>query len=149
MLSTEVITQKVVRAAVAISAQGELFYEVRECSFGSPALIRFLTNLRRRSRKKILVVWDGASIHTCSKIKQWLTEQHQAAIWLARFPPYSPQLNPAEQVWNYMKNVLLRNVCCKTVKELKQKVIEAFEVLKKDTELIQLFFCHHDVAYYD
>ena len=52
-------------------------------------------------------------------------------ILLAPVPPYSPELNPAAQVWNYMKNVLLGNICCKTVKELKNKVIEAFETIKK------------------
>lgn len=97
----------------------------------------------------MLVVWDGASIHTCGRIKEWLAKQKEPKVWLARFPPYSPQLNPAEQVWNYLKNVLLGNVCCKTVKELKEKVIEAFETLKKDRQLIQLFFCHKDAAFYD
>jgi len=148
-LDAAIVTSKVVRAAVAISPQGDLFCEVRECNFGSPAVTRFLTNLQRQWRKKLLVIWDGASIHTCNHVKQWLTNQKENRIWLARFPPYSPELNPAEQVWNYLKNVLLRNICCKTVKELKQKVIEAFEILKKDRQLIQLFFCHKNTAFYD
>lgn len=148
-IDVQIVNQKFVRAAVAISPQGDLFYEVRECTFKSPAAVRFLTNLQRAWKKKLLVVWDGASIHTCSHVKQWLAQQNSPKIWLARLPPYSPELNPAEQVWNYLKNVLLRNICCKTVKELKTKVIEAFETIKNDKELIQLFFCHKEVAFYD
>ncbi len=149
-LDTQVIHHLYVRAAVAISAEGDLYYEVRECSFKSGAVVRFLRNLQQAWKNKILVIWDGASIHTSSLVKDWLTKQDEdPKVWLARFPPYSPELNPAEQVWNYMKNVLLANICCKTVKELKCKVIEAFENIKKDKELIQLFFCHKATAYYD
>ncbi len=152
-IETEVITQKCVRVAVAISADGDLDYEVRECSFKSAAMVRFLKNLQqawRKRRKKILLIWDGASIHTSSAVKDWLVQQaDRATIWLERIPPYSPQLNPAEQVWNYLKNVLLANICCKTVKELKNKVIEALETIKEDKDLIQLFFYHKTTGFYN
>ena len=150
-LEVQVVNQKCLRAAVAISPQGDLYYEVRECTFKSQAIVRFLKNLQRTWRKKILLIWDGASIHTSLPVKEWLTEQHDdnPRTWLARIPPYSPELNPAELVWSYMKNVLLGNICCKTVKELKVKVIEAFETIKQDRELIQTFFCHKAIAFYD
>lgn len=149
-LEVQIVTKMCLRAAVAISPEGDLYYEVRECSFGSPAVVRFLRNLQKAWRKKVLLVWDGASIHTSLFVRDWLSNQQDSPkVWLARFPPYSPELNPAEQVWNYMKNVLLRNICCKTVKELKTKVVEAFETIKKDKELVQLFFCHKAVAYHD
>lgn len=136
------------RAAVAISPQGDLFYEVRECSFTSPAMARFLTNMHQKWKKNLLIIWDGATIHTSHCIRDWLKKQSDSKIWLARFPPYSPELNPAELIWGYMKNVLLANICCKTVKELKVRVIEAFETVKRDPELIQLFFCHKEVGFY-
>lgn len=150
VLIAPLVGQACLRAAVAISSEGDLFYEVRECTFNSPAMVRFVKNVRRAWRKKLLLIWDGASTHTSDVVKKWLSTQTETPeVWLSRIPPYSPELNPAEQVWNYMKNVLLKNICCKTVKELKIKVIEAFEVIKKDKALIQTFFCHKAVAFYD
>lgn len=149
-LEVQIVTKLCLRAAVAISPEGDLYYEVRECPFRSPAMIRFLKNMQRNWRRKILLIWDGATIHTSSFVRDWLTKQkEQPQFWLSRIPPYSPELNPAEQVWNYMKNVLLRNICCKTVKELKLRVIEAFETIKNDKGLIQTFFCHKAIAFYD
>lgn len=149
VLIAPLVGQACLRAAVAISPDGDLFYEIRECSFNSPAMVRFVKNVQRTWRKKLLLIWDGASSHTSGVVKKWLvTQTEKPKVWLSRIPPYSPELNPAEQVWNYMKNVLLKNICCKTVKELKIKVIEAFEVIKKDKALIQTFFCHRAVAFY-
>ena len=134
---------------MAITPQGDLFYEVRECSFKSQAIVRFLKNLQRSWKKKLLVIWDGASIHGSKPLQEWLSQQGPVPkVWLARFPPYSPQLNPAEQVGNYLKNVLLRNISCKTLKELRTKVIRAFETLKKRKQIIQSFFKHPEVGFY-
>ena len=138
-----------VAAAVAISPEGDLYFEVRECSFKSQAMVRFVNNLWATWLDRLLIIWDGASIHTSNIVRDFLSQQaDNPRIWLAKIPPYSPQLNPAEQVWNYLKNVLLRNVFCKTVKELKKKVIKAFEIIKQDKDLIKSFFHHHEVGFY-
>ena len=38
---------------------------------------------------------DNASIHTAKKVKDWFKDM---AIPLVDWPPYSPDLNPIEQV---------------------------------------------------
>jgi transposase len=45
----------------------------------------------------IVMVVDGASSHRCKELK--VPEN----VLLIRFPPYSPELNPAEQIWNVLR----------------------------------------------
>jgi transposase len=54
-------------------------------------------------------------------------------------PAYSRKLNPAEQVWAYLKNVLVKNDVSITLDELKQKGVAAMQIIKTDTGLIKSF----------
>ena len=42
-------------------------------------------------------------------------------------PPYSPNLNPIERLWNVMNEQTRNNVVFKTLKEFKQKIHEFFD----------------------
>ena len=44
------------------------------------------------------------------------------------YPPYSPDLNPIEMVWNEMKNVVRKPFC-----KVPEKIASAIEVFKFDT----------------
>jgi transposase len=50
----------------------------------------------------------------------------QEMVWLYRFPPYSPELNPDEQVWHHFKNIALKNQTCRTKEELKKHLTKSF-----------------------
>jgi len=95
-----------------------------------------------------LIIWDGATCHINDEVKAFLETQEEQQVWLEKIPSYCPELNASEQVWNYLKNVELKNVCCKTAKELKSKAIEKLELIKEKTELIKNFFRHPEVAFY-
>ena len=127
-----------------------MYYQVRHSSFNGAAIVRFLKKMQQTFRKKMILIWDGAKIHTCEQVKHYLQEQEKATrkVWLEKLPPYSPELNPAEQVWAYLKNVLLKNDVSKTLAELKQKVVKAMEIIKNDKELIQSFFRHPNTYFY-
>jgi hypothetical protein len=49
---------------------------------------------------------DNASIHTARVVRQWFADM---AIPLTDWPPYSPDLNPIEQVWFHMKAWVMEN----------------------------------------
>lgn len=59
-----------------------------------------------------IVVIDNAGFHSTKNIK--IPEN----IYLLRIPPYSPELNPCEQVWQYIKN-RYKNQRFNSMKELK------------------------------
>ena len=58
-----------------------------------------------------IVVIDNAGFHSTKHIE--IPEN----IYLLRIPPYAPELNPCEQVWQYIKN-RYKNQRFKTMEEL-------------------------------
>jgi transposase len=51
----------------------------------------------------IVMVVDGASSHRCKELKV------PDNVSLIRLPPYSPELNPAEQIWNVLRRDYFAN----------------------------------------
>ena len=139
-----------VSLSAVITPQGNLFYQVRQGTFNGAAIVRFIKKMHKHKKKDMILIWDGASIHTGQQVKNYLQEQEKQKrkVWLEKLPPYSPELNPVEQMWAYLKNVLLKNQVSKTLQELKLKVVAAMEIIKNDKELIKSFFRHPDIAFY-
>lgn len=133
--------------ASAISPNGDLLYFLRNKPFDSQAIIEYLTYLMTSLKRKLLIIWDGASIHNSEETRKWLALQEQGAIHLVQQPHYSPELNADEQIWHQLKGVKLKNTCNQNVKELQPKIIEAMEQLKNDKKLIQAFFKHPELGY--
>jgi transposase len=56
---------------------------------------------RAYAGQKIAVVWDDAGSHTSEELMKWFDEGRQLEdVTLIRFPPYTPDHNPIERVWN-------------------------------------------------
>lgn len=133
-----------------ISHKGGIYFEVREMEgFKRKGLTRFMTNARKKLRKNLLMVWDNAPSHHSKVVKSYLSEQdgENPAIWLENIPPYSPELNPIEQLWGYVKKKLA-NRFFKTTKELKQAVIDILNQVKKNKKLIISFFKNKELECY-
>ena len=66
---------------------------------------------------------------------------------MANIPPYSPELNPIEQLWAYLKKKLT-NQFFKTTRALKIAVVKELDKIRKDKKLIQSFFRHKELRCY-
>ena len=75
-----------------------------------------------------IVVIDNAGFHSTKNIK--IPDN----IFLLRIPPYSPELNPCEQIWQYIKN-RYKNQRFETMENLKDWLHKM--VCKMDKELIK------------
>lgn len=70
------------------------------------SVVNFLAHLLRSNpRCKLTVFWDGASVHRCALIRDFLEKINQgkaglkARILLVRLAPNAPEENPIEDVW--------------------------------------------------
>ncbi len=125
----------------AITAQGWLFTLVRtDESLTSVESVRFLKHLRTQLDRKLLVVWDGSPIHRGEVVKAYLADGGAKQIHLERLPAYAPDLNPDEGVWNQLKHVELRNVCCRDLAHLHHQFNLAVARLRRKPDLIRSFF---------
>jgi len=46
----------------------------------------------------------------------------------------------AKGIWNCLKNVELKNLCCSDLKELRQKILQAVKRLRQKTHIIKTCF---------
>jgi transposase len=131
------LTHDHLSAISAITPQGKLYMMVRDHSFQSPDVVRFLKHLLRHIPGKLLIVWDGSPIHRGHVIKDFLSDGGAARVWLERLPGYAPDLNPDEGVWNYLKRVELKNVCCHDLPHLHGELTKAIKRLRHKSRIIR------------
>lgn len=78
---------------------------------------------------------DNAPCHKSRRSMQWFREN---GIRLLEWPAQSPDLSPIEHLWRMLKLKLLKYKC-KNKTELKDKIVEEWELLSSD-------ICHRLVA---
>jgi hypothetical protein len=109
----------VIAGITDIRAQGQLLVQVQGRAFAGADVVRFLKQMLRQLGGRMLIIWDGAPIHHDMAVKAFLAAIPAGRICLEQLPGYAPDLNPDEGVWNYLKNVELRNISCHDQAELR------------------------------
>jgi len=128
-----------------ITPAGRLFTRVHERSIKSQQVIDFIEHVLGHIAGKLLIVWDGASIHRSQALKDFLSECHQkepGRLLLERLPAYAPELNPQEGIWRYLKQEEMPNLCCQAISHLKYEFILARERLRHKRRIIQACIRH-------
>ena len=120
-----------------ITPAGRLLMLVRERAYKSPDVVRFLKHLLRQIPGELLVIWDGSPIHRGQPIKDFLAQGGAKRIRLEQLPGYAPDLNPDEGIWNYLKRVELRNVCCQSLQHLRGELRRATARLRHKRHVIR------------
>jgi DDE superfamily endonuclease len=87
-------------------------------------------------RKAALVIWDGSPIHRAKVVKEFLVGGAAARLQLEQLPGYAPELNPDEGIWKHLKYVELKNVCCRSLLELRVELRKAKERLRHKKHVI-------------
>ena len=122
-----------------VSAQGELRYHVTEGRINSDVYIDFLKQLLKGRTRPLILVVDGASFHRSKQVRLFIA-QHRHRIRLKLLPPYTPERNPDEHVWEELKDKTLGRQVIKNKRDLKQRVHSALRSLQKRTHRILSFF---------
>ena len=58
-------------------------------------------------------------------------------LQLVQLPGYAPELNPDEGIWNDLKRVERKNVCCRDLEQLTTEVRKAKDRLRHKPEIIR------------
>ena len=105
------------------------------------AVIAFLRSLRRHLREPALLVWDRLSAHIAKPTRQHLDRQrHWLDVeWL---PPYAPELNPVEYLWNHLDRTDLANFAPDDLGELAVQVQRGARRVRRKTDLTFAFLKH-------
>lgn len=78
-----------------------------------------------------VMIWDGAGFHTSHKLRV------PDNITLLQLPPYSPELNPMENLWHYLKSHYWSNRAYADYEELEEAAIDAWRAAVLQPDLMK------------
>lgn len=123
-------------AMSAVTLEGKLLMIEQDRAFKGPDVVRFLEHALRQIPGKLLIIWDGSPIHRAKVVKEFLADGAAARVQLEQLPGYAPELNPDEGIWKHLKYVELKNVCCRSLSELRVELRKAKERLRHKKHVI-------------
>ena len=120
----------------AITPDGKLYVTIQDWAFKGADIVAFLKHLLRHIPGKLLLIWDGLPAHRGQAIKDFLRAGAAKRLHLEQLPGYAPDLNPTEGIWQYLKYVEMKNLCCPTLLQLRDELCKAIARLRHKTEVI-------------
>jgi transposase len=78
-----------------------------------------------------VLIWDQAGYHTAKALKI------PPNVSLIALPPYSPELNPVENLWHYLRSHYWSNRCYRDYEDLTNAATHAWRHACLDAELIK------------
>ena len=120
-----------------------MLVQLQAQAFKGPDVVGFLKHLMCHLGGKLLILWDGAPIHRDKAVKVFLARGAARQLWVEPLPGYAPDRNPAEGVWNHLKNVGLRNVSCHDQDEVRHELRLAIARLQHKSDAIRGFIKHY------
>jgi transposase len=130
----------------AISAQGKMRFMTVKGKLTAETFIDFLERLLKNQDKPVFLIVDGHPVHRSARVKTFV-EATEGKLKLFYLPPYSPELNPDEQVWNQLKNHRIGKMVLKSLDDMTDKVHSAMRSIQRSPALIRSFFRHKDCRY--
>ena len=123
----------------AVSARGLLRFMVVQGRVNGEQVCEFMRRLMYRARRPVFLILDGHSMHRSRLVKQ-CEQSYGGKLKLFFLPPYSPELNPDEQVWHDLKSNGIGRSEILSREDLEEKVVTHLETLKGLPKKIRSFF---------
>lgn len=129
----------------AVSSRGEFRFTVHDGTVTAPVLREFLSRLMIGADKPVFLVLDGHPVHKAKLVQDFVKAQ-KGRLKLFYLPPYSPHLNPDEQVWAHVKRSVSKRLV-QSKDEMKRLAIGALRRIQKLPALMKSFFCQPECQY--
>lgn len=129
-----------------VNRLGQLRFMVTRKRIGAKVFIEFLKRLLYGSKEMIFLIVDRHPAHRAKSVQQYL-ETVSKRLRLYFLPPYAPELNPDEYVWNDLKNNAIGRMIIKSSADLKRAAISHLRFLQKSPQLVRSFFCAPSTRY--
>jgi len=135
-----------INAISAISNKGGFWYHVFTGKFNGDVFIECLQDLLENRKRPVYLIVDGHPVHKSKKVEQFL-ETMKGRIKLFILPPYAPDLNPDELVWNHIRQNGTARTPLKKGESLLERTFIDLELIRQNKELIKSFFRNESVSF--
>ena len=129
-----------------VSNQGTLHFMVLRGRFNAKVFIDFLGRLVRQVGRPVFLIVDRHPVHRSKLVWKWLDE-HRGQIRMFYLPPYSPDLNPDEQLNQDVKANAVGRKRAKDADELVGNVRSHLKRRQRTPRIIRNFFNAPSVRY--
>ena len=130
----------------AVNAAGAFWAATYTGKLDAESFVIFLRDFMKGRRTKVMLVVDGHPAHKANIVKDYIA-QMSGRLELHFLPPYAPDLNPDEFVWNYMKTTGVSKKPLKKNESLRERVEKDLVTISQDTILVASFFMAQSVVY--
>jgi transposase len=130
----------------AISAKGELRFMLTEKGLTADLFIEFLKRLMTGTDQPVFVILDGHPAHRSRKVQRFV-ESTDGLLELYFLPGYSPELNPDETVWSFVKHHSVGKEAISGPRQFRSLVLGALRRLQKLPGIVRNFLKAKDVRY--
>ena len=82
----------------------------------------------------MIFMQDGARAHTAAATSEWLRESEIQLLGKEVWPPNSPDLNPIENVWAILEDLMISDKGePRTLAQLEKSLVESWNKIKLET----------------
>jgi transposase len=96
----------------------------------------FLQQLRAKYAEPLIVIWDNGPAHHGPEIREYLTTP-DLRLRLVALPGYSPDFNPDEAIWDWIREDVTANTCFGKADKVREKVDAFFAGLAERAAEVQ------------
>ena len=130
----------------AVSAQGEFRFMTVKGRVGAPRFIEFIKRLLHNMPRMVFLIVDGHPVHKAKSVKRFV-ESVKDRFRLFFLPPYSPELNPDERVWNDLKNNAVGRQSIASPRQLQSTIISHLRLVQKSPDRVRSYFQNETTRY--
>lgn len=130
----------------AVSAQGEFRFMTVRGRVSAAKFIEFIKRLIHSIDRMVFLIVDGHSTHKAKMVGRFV-DSVKDRFRLFYLPPYSPELNPDERVWNDLKNNAIGKQVITTPKNLYSAVISYLRFIQKSPFRVRSYFNNETTLY--
>jgi transposase len=98
--------------------------------------VTFLKQLRERHREPLIVIWDNGPAHHGPEIRAYLTTPG-LRLRLVALPGYSPDFNPDEAIWDWIREDVTANTCFGKATRVREHIDAFFAGLAQHTDEVK------------
>lgn len=115
-----------------------LYFDIQDSNICADDFVTFVAQLLLHFPKGIILVVDRWMVHR-SGVRQ-LRQRFGRRVDVEWLPPYAPELNPVEQVWNHSKYGQLANFIPDDINNLADAVDSSLRYQAVQQNLLRSFF---------
>lgn len=130
----------------AVSAKGKMKFMIIPKRFSADVFIDFIKRLVDGATNPVILIVDGHPSHKAKKVKNFIkTIKDKFRMFF--LPPYSPELNPDELLWNDLKSHDLGRRVANSKDELKEMAIKGLRRIQKQKGKVESYFQSSTTSY--